>query len=64
MKGASRFVIFLKKIVGIHKHLYGEKEKKGSFLLQVPSSQKKERNETIEFFWGLYCFVVLFLLFK
>ena len=36
-----------------------------SFLgvfLQVPSSQKKQRNQTIEFYWGLYCLVVLFLL--
>ena len=31
-------------------------------FLQVPSSQKKRRNQTIEFSWGLYCLVVLFLL--
>ena len=31
-------------------------------FLQVPSSQKKQRNQTIEFYWGLYCLVVLFLL--
>ena len=32
-------------------------------FLQVPSSQKKQRNQTIEFSWELYCLVVLFLLF-
>ena len=32
-------------------------------FLQVPSSQKKQRNQTIEFAWELYCLVVLFLLF-
>ena len=32
-------------------------------FLQVPSSQKKRRNQTIEFSWELYCLVVLFLLF-
>ena len=31
-------------------------------FLQVPSSQKKQRYQTIEFSWGLYCLVVLFLL--
>ena len=31
-------------------------------LQQVQSSQKKQRNQTIEFSWGLYCLVVLFLL--
>ena len=31
-------------------------------FLQVPSSQKKQRNKTIEFSWGLYFLVVLFLL--
>ena len=29
---------------------------------QVRSSQKKQRNQRIEFSWGLYCLVVLFLL--
>ena len=29
---------------------------------QVWSTQKKQRNQTIEFSWGLYCLVVLFLL--
>ena len=32
-------------------------------FLQVPSSQKKQRNQTIELSWELYCLVVLFLLF-
>ena len=31
-------------------------------FLQVPSSQNKQRNQTIEFPWELYCLVVLFLL--
>ena len=32
-------------------------------FLQVPSSQKKQiRCQTIEFSWGLYCLVELFLL--
>ena len=31
-------------------------------FLQVPSSQKKQRYQTIELSWGLYCLVVLFLL--
>ena len=29
---------------------------------QVRSSQKKQRNQRVEFSWGLYCLVVLFLL--
>ena len=32
-------------------------------FLQVPSSQKKQKNQTIEFSWELYCLVALFLLF-
>ena len=31
-------------------------------FLQVPSSQKTQRNQTIEPSWGLYCLAVLFLL--
>ena len=31
-------------------------------FLQVPSSQKNQRNQTIELSWGLYCLVVFFLL--
>ena len=31
-------------------------------FLQVPSSQKKQRNQSTEFSWGLYCLIVLFLL--
>ena len=31
-------------------------------FLQVLSSQKKQRDQTIEFSWGLYCLVVLSLL--
>ena len=34
----------------------------GRVFQQVQSSQKKkQRNQTIEFSWGLYCLVVLFL---
>ena len=29
-------------------------------FLQVPSSQKKQLNQTMEFSWGLYCLAVLF----
>ena len=29
-------------------------------FLHVPSSPKKQKNQTIEFYWGLYCLVVLF----
>ena len=36
--------------------------KKIEVFLQVPSSQKRQRNQTIEFSWGLYCLVALFLL--
>ena len=32
------------------------------FFLQVPSSQKHQRNQTTELSWGLNCLVVLFLL--
>ena len=32
-------------------------------FLQVPSSQRKQSNQTIEFSWGFYFFVLLFLLF-
>ena len=34
----------------------------GGFVLQVPSSQKKQKNQIIEFSLGFHCLVVLFLL--
>ena len=34
--------------------------KKIEVFLQVPSSQKRQSNQTIEFSWGLYCLVAFF----